>query len=260
MNRGLKTAILLIATIITILCVLYGAMVHIGGFAAKSIIGYITGEEKIEFGEGFKDSKSSELSEDVRVIKLHVNAAEVDIKKGASNTITISSSMEKYGPEYKFEDGVLTVKQSDISSVGMPGKGLNNKVVITLSNKPEEISGVLELGDMDIEGITADSIDLVLNLGDMEIDDVTVTDITLVNKLGDIKVNGCDFKNAVMDNKLGDVKLNLTGNISDYRYKLGVDMGEIKIGSEKFGREYSTDSGDKMLKVNCNMGDIKITA
>ncbi len=259
MNRGLKTLILFIATIITIFCVLYGSMVHIGGYAAKSIMSYLTGEEKIDFKDGYSDSKSNELNEDVKVIKLKVNAGEVDIKKGTSNSITISYSNEKKAPEYEFKDGILTVTQPDIGTVGMPGKELKNKVTVTLKNDPEEINGVLELGDMDISGIAAETIDLVLNLGDMDIKDVTAKEITVVNKLGDIKLSDSEFENAVIDNKLGDVKLSLTGQRSDYRFKLGVDMGEIKIDGEKFTKEHSTDSGEKTLKVHCNMGDIKIT-
>ncbi|MCR5389053.1 MAG: DUF4097 domain-containing protein [Lachnospiraceae bacterium] len=259
MNRGLKTVILLIATVVTIFCVVYGAMVHIGGFAARSIMGALTGDVKLELGEDLKDAKTDELSDDVKVIKLKVNAGEVDVRKGNSNVISISSSLEKTAPEYTFDNGVLTVTQPDIGTVGMPGKELKNKVIITLKDEPEEISGVLELGDMDIDGITAGTIDLVLKLGDMDLNDVTANDITVENKLGDVKLNDCDFSSAVIDSKLGDVKLALKDKNSAFTFKLGVDVGEIKVDGDKFGKEHSTDSGEKTLKVHCSMGDIKIT-
>lgn len=258
MNNKLKNTVLTIAVILTVFCVIFGAVYHVGGFVKRNIIGNswmikLFGDEDLPIGSFSNEAKLG----DIKKIDLDLNVGDVRIVEGDKNYIEIDSNIENLLPKYELKDGILKVYgQSDKKN--FTTNNITTDVVITVNSKLDSIEGTLALGDLTIQKVNAEVIDVTLNCGEMEIDSVVAQKIDVLNNLGDVKVNEADFKSLDLTLNLGDVKIVVLGDEEDYNCDVQVDLGSLSVFGEKGKTNYNGGKGEKKISAVVNLGDLTI--
>lgn len=258
MNRSLKNIILIVAGIVTVLCVWEGTSRHIG----NNFLGGWLGMNNIHFGSddaknyGDGSSESTVLG-DVTEVNIDMSLGEVVVVKGSQNSIEITSNVKEITPQYSLENGCLKVwqksNQRNVTPVNM-----EVKVTVTVKDSLKKLSGKLNLGDMSVDGVECDTMDIELDLGDLEISGGAAKDLTAQNDLGNVELHKVDFETADVDCSLGNLEVELVGDYDDYNMDLTVSLGDLSIGKSDVTGHYNTGGGEKTLKADVDMGDLEV--
>ena len=272
-NKGGKNAYLIILSIITVACILVGAMWHIGGFFGKGFKGFkgfnfnlgnvVTWSDP---GDNVHEKANLDAFDSIDV---SLGIGEFILKEGSSYEISYDYP-EKWVPEYSISGKKLTVKHPKHLSFNTAGS-VDAKVVITVPKGTvlDEIDVNCSLGDIDISDVNCERYDIDESLGEITVKNVTCDDmfadnslgsIQLINvnankleanlSMGDLTVKDSDIDTVDCGNSMGSVEFegkckslnidNSMGDIkvttdSDWKGKLQTDMGEIEYNGENYG-------------------------
>lgn len=245
MNTKLRNTVLIIASVVTVICVIIGSV-----DVTKKLSNIFGG---ISFGKSVSTEAKS-LDGDVKEIHLNLDLSNITIEKGSENTIEISNNKSS-DSVVTFENGILTVECKEEVKL-TPFSGAASDVVITLANDVDVIDVVCSVGDFEVSDITAKEFTSSLDMGDVEIKGCKFDNMDISGDLGDIKVKKVEFNNGSITSSAGDVDIELSDG--DISFDVAVDLGDVIINGKEVDNHYKTTDGSKNLSVSLNMGDLDI--
>lgn len=284
----MKKAYLTIIWSIAIVCIVAGTLYHVGNFASGfSFMGHGPFARVANSGNNTVVSDAMELDILSREAALEIDGDLMDftIQKGDSWNVEYECT-EYLEPEIKVDEKAngktqITITQPNASKyIGNNFNNVNCKLTLTMPADASisDCNVYLDLGDMDIYGVTADAVDVQMDLGDMDIDNCDFNKLTIVSDLGDVTIQNskidsgdieadlgntdvlnCDFKDMKVVADLGDVDIDSKSNLDEYTIDAEVDMGELKLNNSKYGEEYHQNGKAGTLIIDASMGDAVIT-
>lgn len=283
----MKKAYLTIIWSIAIVCIVAGTLYHVGSFASGfSFMGHgpFARVANSENSNVVSDSMELEISSREVALEIDGDLMDFTIQKGDSWNVEYEST--KYlEPEIQVDEKVngktqITITQPNASKhIGNHYNNINCKLTLTMPADANisDCNVYLDLGDMDIYGVTADVVDVQMDLGDMDIDNCDFNKLTIVSDLGDVTIQNskidsgdieadlgnadvisCDFKDMKVVADLGDVDIESKSNLDEYTIDAEVDLGDLRINNSKYGDEYHQNGKEGTLTIDASMGDAVI--
>lgn len=249
-----KTIYLTILSIVTVLCIIWGSVYHIGNW----IFGNLPAHWNLfSDSEGDTSLKSEELTPDeFHSISIDTNILSVTIQEGDSYQISYACR-KKLVPEITVKDGKLKVKQDDSFQLNSLFKNQSetNSMTITIPSdtKLEDLKINSDIGNITLDGISAQKLELSLDVGNGEVTDCTFDKTDVEADVGNITLSHCD---------LGKCELNAdTGNIECAsslftEMKASNDIGNIEL-EYPASRSYSVDASTELGSVHVNNSNEK---
>ncbi len=296
MNKAVKTILIIAAivlpvgVVITLLGTFFGGG---SGWGLDLSNGTVSTSTAIE-------RKSVDL-EKFDTLDLKASSVDVIIMRGDSYRLEYVTREGKE-PEVTQKDGVLSISQPPMGfvmfdfsfgsenntyTVYVPEDAGAIDVELVASSGDITIdrvdaSGVISVssGDIVLNDVKGDSIDVSTNSGDISIDKgeyskadfkATSGDLNLLRVMsdeincktssGDIDVNDSEAGALTCDATSGEITVQLNGDPEAYSYEAHVSSGDITVnGIETDGKEFKKDAaGDKTINAHTSSGDINIT-
>ncbi len=267
-NKG-KTAYLIIITIVTVCCIIAGALWHFGGFFNNGFrlfnvnvfgnadlgemrnvnedigsfssmdINLDIGDLEIREGSGFSVSydyperiaPEYEIKDDTLVVKGKTGGINVNSASDCKMVITVPTGI-------KFDNAEVKCSLGDIKILGIEATKLTvdeSLGAITVRDGDfETVKVTNSLGDVDVSNVKAKSLNGKLSMGSLHMSDVNIDDVDCNNNMGDIKFEG-DCKYLNLDVDMGDIEVNSS---SDWEGTLKCDMGDVSVNGDRMGNKY----------------------
>ena len=273
-NKSGKNAYLIILTIVTVVCILVGVFWHIGGWFGRNGTSSIFGWK---WHWNWSDSDPGDMNhetislDDFDTIDIDLAIGEVVIKEGSKFSLAMDFP-EKYMPEYSVSNGNLKITHRKAMNVGFSNMRNDDYKVELEVPKGVDFDLVkvnCSLGDIRINGLSADKFDIDESLGEIKLDYITAKDIEVCNSMGSVnirdaeaaslngdlsmgdlrvessKIDNVDCNNSMgsvsfegqcewldIDNNMGDIRVD---SKSDWKGTLECDMGSVKVNGENYG-------------------------
>ena len=210
----MKKAYLTIIWSITIVCIVAGTLYHVGSFASGfSFMSHGPFAHVADSGNNTVVSDAMELDILSREAALEIDGDLMDftIQKGDSWNVEYECT-EYLEPEIKVDEKAngktqITITQPNASKYsGNKFNNVNCKLTLTMPADASisDCNVYLDLGDMDIYGVTADVVDVQMDLGDMDIDNCDFNKLTIVSDLGDVTIQNSKIDNGDIEADLGN--------------------------------------------------------
>lgn len=250
-------------------------------YAVTEIPDSAIGEVTIEEG-GDRISHKYNNNTEINGIKINAYAANITVSKsydGENVTVDCRDVDAKYYAE-NITDGILEINYK-------PDDVMNLKDLINY-----------DVPEIDIYIPEAGSVDLSLNAGDIYIYDMTINNLTISNDAGEIYINnsivndssnlhmtagemyisGCELNNTSINKIAGDVSIydsvmtgatkldstagdcyfEISGDISDYYFKLDITAGDISINDSPSVPDGNNASAPNSFYIRQTAGDCDI--
>lgn len=253
-----KNAYLITLVTVTVCCVIAGSCWHIfkWGFSfMESFMPFVFSESEKE-QPGSLSSKDTLLDE-FTSISADVSMMDIDIVSGDEYSLSYSAH-EKLAPKFEVKNSCLEITQK-------PAKNFwGRKTCSVTITVPGELSSVyldMSAGDIDLNGITADRLDIDVSAGDLDISDCKLGDASVDASTGDIDFLNTEFDKLEIDASIGDIQVDAAEDLSDYKIKLDTSLGDVDVN----GRDYKDcffqnagEDGRKSLTIVTSTGDIEL--
>lgn len=272
-----KNVYLTILTIITVICIIAGSCYHIIGWGISLAENF-----NLPFFDDNTNSSAGKLTDSGNIsldeftsIQADINVMDLNIINGQSYSISYSSN-EKLIPEYKVENNVLKISQPVKKSNLFGSKKC--KVTITVPNQLDTIDITADVGEINLEGLSAALLTLKADVGDIDVSDCNLENVELDTDVGDVDVSDCTLENVELGADVGDIDFNnstfLTMNasngtgditvsssdLSDYQIQLETSIGEVCVNDQNYRRKFNQDGKSTLkLTINNSTGDIDVT-
>ena len=239
-----KNTLIIILGVITIFCIIFGSVKHIGGgIKAFREWGIDKDDDWEDSGKTDSETTSSfnQNLEAFSEIKINTGIAEVKIEEGNQYTIESTFSKSWLKPSVSVKNGTLEVSQQRKKG---PTLGGNHVCRITVKvpsgTKLDEIKINSNVGDLKLREISAQKIDLNLNVGE-------------------VTVRRVDFSNLDVNNNVGEIDIDPLDDINNYDISIGTDVGDVSVDGRSYKRNYtSKGNGKKKIKAQTNVGEVRI--
>lgn len=249
-----KNIYLTIIWVITIFAIIAGTFYHSTGWGEKFFdkLGIKTPSHTQHFDESLDTFDR---------ISFDADLSEIEIKTGNDYHISYECT-ENLIPEYEVKNGTLQVTQTSKNPHFPNRNGSDNcEIIITVPQDASlsDITGYCDLGDVELNNLTADNISITCDLGEASLSNVSATSITCDCNLGSCEIDDCYFDNLSINNDLGSVEVSGNISLTDYTMKLTASMGGIEINDKDYHSSYEQKGDtDKTITISCNMGSIEI--
>lgn len=277
-----KKIYLTVLIVVTLICVIFGTMNHMGVFGRSNHVRYDTGKTPSEDGSAaFRGSESagsktkarknpaagdalfSEERSSSEVTELHA-----DIEYGSLTVRTGEEFSAEYNgdsdlrPEVDLKNGVLTVAQKGrnfnfFKNLLHPKAELT--VVLPKGTVLDEADIALDLGDAVLSGLTAENGTIVNNLGRIELSSCRLGSVKIEADMGDVVLEECGFRDLSVEEDLGAVRIRSAADLSGASVELETDLGKVLVNGSEQGTEYRASGSDGIrLSVHNDLGDVEL--
>jgi hypothetical protein len=114
-------------------------------------------------------------------------------------------------------------------------------------------------GDVTVADVTAESGVFSLDLGKFKAEKLSTNSLNVDNQSGDIELSGKLLGKTEVDCSMGEVTVLPENTKDQYDYELKTNMGTVTVdGNEVSNSTSVTNGANNHLKVNAEMGDIKV--
>lgn len=247
-----KTIFLIILGVVTIGCIIYGTLYHIGG-GLKNLkrSGFIVTDDGKDGGFSFHfDFEDDEETNDEHNLnqklqafsKIKIDSAimEIRIEEGKDFYISSNWNREWLRPELSVNNGVLNVIQKS----NRKNKAGTNNCRVTVT-----VPADTKLGDIDIDS----------NIGEIKLRKLEAENVSINLNVGEISLRDVNFENVTIDNNVGEVSVDTDANLDDYDISLSTDVGQVNYNGRSYKRSYNQNgSGKNRIKINTNVGEINV--
>lgn len=247
MNKNIYLTIL---TIITVACIIIGSIFHLGLFhisdlGNKKIIGSGKSNDTIAVGT------FNNISVDCEVMDL-------TMEEGAAYEVSYNCS-EKMIPTVSVDGDTLVIKQKN-NNKGLFNKGYKCSLSITVPKTTalKDVTVEQSVGDIKLNNISADDFNLSLNVGDIKLTGASAKTVKAESNTGDVKFDDCKLDEINVESNVGDVVFDDSCKLTDYSMTLSTDIGEVKVFGNDHGKSFSQNGSAGQLKVETNIGDVKL--
>ena len=186
---------LAILTIVTVVCIIVGCILHLGFGFSRS-------------GNG--KMKSDEVAtERFNSISLELDAGDIIIEKGKSFNVSYRYPSNAL-PEIKVSGDKLVVKQK-MKNIHLKDLDCSLTITVPEGEELEGINGDLDVCSLKINGFlfdTSSKIDITTDVGSIEFADCTFGDLKIDADVGNILFDACTFKELKATGDVGDIEIN----------------------------------------------------
>ena len=239
-----KNTLLIILGLITILCIIFGSVKHIGGgIKALREWGISEYDDWDDSDKNDSESKSSfnQTLEAFSEIKMNTGIAEVKIEEGNQYQIECNFSKSWLKPSFSVKNGTLEISQQRKKG---PTLGGNHVCRITLKVP---------------SGTKLDKININSNVGDLKLRDISAEKIDLNLNVGEVTVRRVDFTKLDVNNNVGEISIEPVDDIANYDISIETDVGDVSVDGRSYKRNYaSKGNGNKKIKAQTNVGEVRI--
>lgn len=247
-----KTIFLIILGVVTIGCIIYGTVYHIGG-GLKNLkrSGFIVTDDgkdggfsfHFDFDDDEETNDEHNLNQKLQAFsKIKIDSAIMEIRIEEGNDFYISSNWNRdwLRPELSVNNGVLNVIQKS----NRKNKAGTNNCRVTIT-----VPADTKLGDININS----------NVGEIKLRSLDADDIGINLNVGEISLRDVNFENVTIDNNVGEVSVDTDANLDDYDISLSTDVGQVNYNGRSYKRSYNQNgSGKNRIKINTNVGEINV--
>lgn len=248
-----KTIFLIILGIVTVGCIIYGTVYHIGGgfrnLKHSGIFVSDDGNEDGKFSFHFDFDTDEETNNEHNLnqkletfskIKIDTSIMDIRIQEGDGFYISSSWNREWLRPEVSVNNGQLNVIQKSSKKNKAGSNNARLTLTVPAGSKFEDLDINSNVGEIKIRKLDAEDIDIELNVGEISLRDV-------------------NFDNATIDNNVGEVSIYTDVNLDDYTINLATDVGDVNYDGKRFKHSYNQKgSGNHKIKINTNVGEINL--
>lgn len=241
-----KTIYLVCITIVTIICVVIGYLMH------NSYKGWFGGKL---FGS--LNKTHAEL-EEFEAISADSNIMDITIEAGTAYAISCRYS-DGYEPDYNVKEGTLTVTQKQ--KYRWSEGNITCEVIVTVPQNKimKNLTIISDVGDIDIKNIECELFDYRGDVGDLMIEHCIFDLVKIETDVGDIDCKRSQFDNMTIQSDTGDVEVDSAVDLSDYSIELTSDIEDIEVNGREEGGNYNVSgTSGKNLKITVDTGDIEL--
>lgn len=209
-------------------------------------------------GNGFKVLDSGERKIETYPLsafsKIDVHLLDADIEFIPSNEYKLQiEKQEELEVSHEIKDDTLFIKEKERKSLKIIdiNLGFTNstqtivKIFIPSDEELKDIIIVNKFGDLHLEDMVAENLDIQAADGDLTLKNVQASDLKIVNQFGDITGN---------DVRTKDINIEITDGDAEFN-KLSANAITVKNG---FGDTFLQDVTSEGLKIESNDGDIEL--
>jgi len=279
-----KTAYLTTLAIITVACIIFGSVYHIGGwlgFGIGSIFNFLSYDDD-DRNSGLSRNRVT-YSEDIDTFdKIEIDTSIMNVTIQQGNTYHLEYDCVEYiEPEFSVKNSQFKLKQPSKPKWGnnnnkcnmtltIPsGTVLSNTDIIsdvgniTINNtESRNISVESDVGNVIIESCTFESSEIEGDVGNIETNKSELGKTNIETDTGNIDITDCKFKDIEVYNDVGNVELDAISDISNYDIDLLTDLGSVRFNGEKqkkhFYQKASSSSGSYNMSIETDIGDISV--
>lgn len=245
-----KTLYILILSIITIFCIIFGTLYHMG--VGLHNLFEKTQEETVTTESGEKELEAfSEISVDADV-------ATVVIQQG--DRYEIRWDVKKANvPKYEVKNEVLTVKQNQKK----PSVSGNTfcKIYITVPQDVvlSELEVDADVGEVKISDIATMHTNISSDVGDVDIENCQLGETELGADVGNIVLRKCGFMDLECDSDVGNFEIHSEEDLSHYSYNLKAAVGDVKVNGDNMKKSFQKQGDNGYdVHVRCDVGNIEL--
>lgn len=236
------------------------AIVIAGGLYFNIFRGGLWQDSADSSGKVLSDSGTLKQFENIRV---DLGSVDISVVPGENYSYTCSIASQNKKPEISLKNGTLTIQNTAGShGIRVVGFATPSKITVTVPRDTELNSMDVDLGagDVNLEDMNIKEVTTDLAAGDFSAGSCTFGSVKCDLAAGDCRLKDTDLSRCKIDVAAGDADLNLRGTREDYQYDLDASIGSIRVGQEKYGEEYVSDSGTgNTIQVDSSVGDIRIS-
>ena len=253
-----KNVYLIILTVVTVICVIVGSCYHLIGFGVSVLeqLSIFQTRESTEAGPNV--SKNAVTIDDFTSIQANVNVMDLDIVRGDSYSVSYRGN-EKLQPDYKVENGCLTIIQSAKLSRLMSG---NKKCSLTVTVPVSLTSANIQtdVGDLAFSGQDISDLTITADVGDIDLNDCSLENAKLEANIGDIDFKNCSFTALDISSDVGDVDFASREDLSAYTIDLSTDVGDVEVNGKNCHRNFNQQGSPSYgkLTITNDTGDIEL--
>lgn len=283
MNKGMRSFLIICAGIVGI-----GLILCIAGFVMGGMRGLSAVEDKmpwISFGGAGRVVSQDFKTKAFDSIKIESNIGDVHLIESNKYKVEVRYNKRNDIPRVDVNNKTLIVEDSNSDrhfSFNLFGwdRETNTDINVYYPKNAEfkEITLESDMGDIKVEDIRGESMEIACSAGDVKMEGVTVDSLKVDGDMGDVR--GKDLKTGKGEFDLSAGDLNLAGSLkgttkvnidmgdctieSDipqnrYSMDISLDMGDCNVDGKYVGNRYERDGrGSNLLKVDGSVGDVKI--
>ena len=219
------------------------------------------------FGRGTKDF--SEYYSNINSIEIDVNASSVNIvkgdsflveAKGVSDNFRVNSRRNTLEIEedafwfFNNNSGEITIYvPSDLNELVIDGGSGEIKIEDIIADRLELDLGA---GLIEIASSTFYKADIDGGVGVLNANNTTFTNLSLDSGVGEVNISGNIYGNSEIDGGIGEINLNLT-NESLYRFIVDKGLGDISVNGTSISGTYG--NGENVIDIDNGIGAVNIT-
>ena len=266
-----KIYIAVISTV-TVICVIFGIVWHFGdeNFFGES--------EYSEYSISGSDAENA--FPDFDSISAQIDTINLTIASGNVFTVKYKASIGEE-PKINVENGTLVINQKHNKRTawfGFTEKGDSLEITLPTEKTLKSIETVIAVGDIAINGIQAQNLDLESDVGDIYLEKCAFANTSIVDIVGDVDISNCElgdtsgesdvgdidiknctFKNIELEASTGDVSVFVSHNLDGYSFDLNTDFGDIEVNEDESGNVYRRSDGNEFkIVITTDMGDIDL--
>lgn len=241
-----KTIYLISISIITIVCV---------AFSITRDFSFIWYEDEGNYGKYKSDYISFGK---IDAIAIDAQVMEVIIKRSVSNEYAIQYSYnKKFEPQYSLNDGVLSIVQSS-NTRNIKRPQCSMIITVPKDAKLKYVNAQLDMADIKFSDVYVEEYDIKVALGNIDMKNANFDKAVIGANLGDILIKDSSFTDLKIMANLGDVDIESSKDISDYSFDVRLNMGEVSINGNDYGRGYKKDGKSGTINISNDLGDISV--
>ena len=277
-----KKIYLIIISLITVFCILFGSAYHLSGYLFNDLFGFDFLRNDSDSENNRNKNGESRITYDENVdafdsIRIDASVLAVTIEAGSTYHVTYDCE-SRLAPELKVDDGTLIIKQPDNRLPNTQSTHCELTIAVPADITLNVLEAQTDVGDIDISVVEAETASLQADVGSINIRDCsfaftnaeadvgaitfencTMDDGEMSADVGEIRLTDCTFSNLELSGDLGDIIVSTDSDLTDFQIDLSVDLGEIRINNESYKKSYNQrGSSGKRLEIENEIGSIHL--
>lgn len=191
------------------------------------------------------------ITEKINNIKIDVDYANIELKKGNNLAIDAQNVSEKLIVQ-EMQD-TLTIKERKTQIFSNKKK---ENITITIPNELSYLEINMDAGKLDISDITSNKTKIDAGAGKVKVVSAIFKDLELDLGAGKFYYDGYLKGNCKIEQGLGEITLNLKDN--DYTFIAEKGLGSIKINNESYKEVATKYNGTNIINIEGGIGNIDV--
>lgn len=268
-NSGVGKAYLSILNIVTIVCIVVGSIVHIGGFIGKAAVGTTRFFGGIISKNAATDKDGGATLDSFVKADINLSVGDLEIVYGDTFSIDAKGYTEETFPTWKVSGNKLTVTQKNEYVWRPLGVGAfpsdDSRLTITIPNGTMiDLEADLNMGSIRLSDMSFKNIDLDADMGSVKLSGIACENINITAEMGSIDLKSVTFGFGDFDASMGSITLS---DITCKSAECDASMGKIEasgaIGSLEADCSMgsvvvNTDNENAKLDLESDMGSVKV--